>query len=146
MMMERRSRRAFLTALGAAGATVLGAGLARPAWALNVMVMNIGTVQVLVLNGKLTIGEGEFALRSAVHQALNSGAQRIVLDLRGVTAIDASGVGELVSAHTTVTNRGGRVVLANLPTRINEVMVITQLITVFDVYDSVDAAVRALGT
>lgn len=146
MTMEPRSRRACLIALGAVGASVLGAGLAPPAWALNVMVMNVGTVQVLTLNGKLTIGEGEFALRQAVQQALNSGAQRIVLDLRGVTVIDSSGVGELVSAHTTVTNRGGRVVLANLPTRISEVMVITQIITVFDVYGSVNEAVSALGT
>lgn len=146
MMMEPRSRRAFLTVLGAVGVGVLGAGLARPAWALNVTVMNVGTVQVLMLNGKLTIGDGEFALRQAVQQVLNSGAQRIVLDLRGVTAIDSSGVGELVSAYTTVTNRGGRVVLANLPTRINDILHITQLITVFDVYDSVDAAVGALRT
>ncbi|HYH18675.1 MAG TPA: STAS domain-containing protein [Azospirillum sp.] len=146
MTMEPRSRRACLIALGALGAGVLGAGLAPPAWALSVMPMNVANVLVLTLNGKLIIGEGEFALRQAVQQALNSGAQRIVVDLRGVTAIDSTGVGELVSSYTTATNRGARMVLANLPTRINDVLHITQLITVFDVYDSVDAAVGALRT
>lgn len=144
MTMEPRSRRACLAFLGAMGATMLGAALAPAAWALNVTSMNVTNVVVLSLRGKLTIGGGEDALRHAVTDALNSGATRIVLDLQGVTAIDSSGVGEMVSSHTMVTNRSGRMVLANLPARLNDILVITQLITVFQVYGSVNEAVAAV--
>ncbi|MGC2854988.1 STAS domain-containing protein [Novispirillum sp. DQ9] len=136
------TRRAFLAGLGAAA---LLAALPAPAWALSITTATLGQVQVLSLRGKVTMGDGDFALRQAIHDTLNSGAQRIVLDLGGVTAMDSSGVGEMVSSYTTVTNRGGRLVLANLPNRIADILTITQLITVFDVYDSVDQAVAALS-
>jgi anti-sigma B factor antagonist len=100
-------------------------------------------VTVLDLKGKITLGSGDLDLRNAVQGALSGGSTKIVLNLSDVTTIDSSGVGELVSAYTTVTNRGARLKLANLPDKISDVLTITQLITVFDVYDSEDEAVRS---
>jgi anti-sigma B factor antagonist len=97
-------------------------------------------VTILDLEGKITIGKGDVALREAVQQALAEGSNKILIHLEKVTTIDSSGVGELVSAFTTVTNRGGKLKLVNLPPKVNDILQITQLITVFEVYDSEDEA------
>jgi anti-sigma B factor antagonist len=102
-------------------------------------------VTILDPRGKITIGSGDLDLRNAVQDALNSGARNILINMRDVSTIDSSGVGELVSGYTTATNRGVRLKLTNLPAKINEVLTITQLITVFDVYDNEDEAVRSFG-
>ena len=99
-------------------------------------------VTILDIQGKITIG-GDLALREAIHQAVESGAKKIVVDLRDVKTIDSSGVGELVSSYTTVKKAGGRVKLVNLGPKVQDVLTITQLITVFDVYDTEDEAVRS---
>jgi anti-sigma B factor antagonist len=100
-------------------------------------------VTILDLKGKITIGVGDVALRNAVQDAINSGATKVVINLRDVTTIDSSGVGELVSAYTSATNRGAKLSLANLPSKVTDILQITQLITVFDVFDSEDEAVRS---
>jgi anti-anti-sigma factor len=100
-----------------------------------------GDVTILEVEGKITIGKGDVALRDAVHQALGEGARKIVMNLGSVSTVDSSGVGELVSAFTTVTNRGGRLKLLNLPPKVNDILQITQLITVFEVFDNEDEAV-----
>ena len=102
-------------------------------------------VTILDLKGKITIGAAEEALRDAVHRVLGAGAQKLLLNLQGVTTIDSSGVGELVSSYTSATNRGAKIKLANLPPKINDILTITQLITVFDVYDSEDEAVASFA-
>ncbi|HVR08598.1 MAG TPA: STAS domain-containing protein [Thermoanaerobaculia bacterium] len=100
-------------------------------------------VTILDLKGKITIGVGDVALRNAVQDAINGGATKVVINLKDVTTIDSSGVGELVSAYTTATNRGAKLSLANLPSKVSDILQITQLITVFDVFDSEDEAVRS---
>ncbi len=100
-----------------------------------------GDVTILEVEGKITIGKGDVALRDAVHQALGDGAKKIVMNLGSVSTVDSSGVGELVSAFTTVTNRGGKLKLLNLPPKVNDILQITQLITVFEVFDNEDEAV-----
>ena len=97
-------------------------------------------VTILDLEGKITIGKGDVALREAVQQALAEGSTKILIHLEKVSTIDSSGVGELVSAFTTVTNRGGKLKLVNLPPKVNDILQITQLITVFEVYDTEDEA------
>ena len=99
-----------------------------------------GNVTILDLEGKITIGKGDVALREAVQQALAEGANTLLIHLEKVSTIDSSGVGELVSAFTTVTNRGGKLKLVNLPPKVNDILQITQLITVFEVYDNEDEA------
>ncbi len=98
-------------------------------------------VTVLYPKGKITIGAGDVALREAVHEALDAGATKILINLKGVSTADSSGIGEMVSAYTTVTNRGGALKLCELPGKVTDVLQITQLITVFDVFDSQDEAI-----
>jgi anti-sigma B factor antagonist len=100
-------------------------------------------VTILDLGGKITIGKGDVALREAVHQTLEGGATKVLINLREVTTIDSSGVGELVSAFTTATNRGAKLKLVNLPAKVNDILQITQLITVFEVFESEDEAIRS---
>lgn len=102
-------------------------------------------VTILDLKGKITIGAAEEALRDAVHRVLAAGAQKLLLNLKDVSTIDSSGVGELVSSYTSATNRGAKIKLANLPPKINDILTITQLITVFDVYDTEDEAVASFA-
>ena len=99
-------------------------------------------VTILDPKGKITIGVGDVALRNAVAEALEAGARNILVNLAGVVTIDSSGIGELVSAYTTVTNRGGKLKLVNLPPKVTDILQITQLISVFEVYDTVDEALE----
>ncbi len=100
-------------------------------------------VTILHPKGKISIGVGDVALREAVHEALEAGARNILVDLGGVSTIDSSGIGELVSAFTTVSNRGGKLKLLNLPPKVNDILQITQLITVFEVHDNLQEALAS---
>lgn len=100
-------------------------------------------VTILDLKGKITIGVGDVAMREAIHEALSAGAKKILVNLEDVSTIDSSGVGELVSSYTTVTNRDGKLKLLNLPPKVADILQITQLITVFDVFEEEDEAVRS---
>lgn len=102
-------------------------------------------VTILEPKGKITIGVGDVALRDAVHEALEAGARNILVNLGAVTTIDSSGIGELVSAYTTVTNRGGKLKLANLPSKVSDILQITQLITVFEVFDTESEALGSFS-
>ena len=102
-------------------------------------------VTIIAPKGKITIGIGDIALREAVSEALEAGAKSILADLSAVTTIDSSGIGELVSAYTTVTNRGKQLALLKLPSKVEDLLQITQLHTVFNVYDDEDEALEALS-
>lgn len=102
-------------------------------------------VTILDFKGKITIGVGDVAMRDAVKESLAAGSRKLLMNLAGVSTIDSSGVGELVSSYTTVSNRGGKLALLNLPSKVFDILQMTQLITVFDVYDDEDKAVRALA-
>ncbi len=110
---------------------------------MNVSVRQRDGVTVLDLKGKLTLGSGEQALRSTLQDALAAGATKVIINLKDVTTIDSTGVGELVGTYTTVTNRGAKLKLAALPPKLQDILTITQLITVFDVYDTEDEAVAS---
>lgn len=100
-------------------------------------------VEIISLQGKITIGSGDSQLREVITGALNSGKNNILLDMSGVTTIDSSGIGELVGSYTTVTNRGGKLKLLHLPAKLNELLHVTQLITVFEVYENEGEAVKS---
>ena len=112
---------------------------------MNIRQRQAGNVTVLDIEGKITIGVGDVAVRDAVQTALAGGSKKILLNLEGVSTIDSAGVGELVSAYTTVTNRGGTLKLVNLPSKVNDILQITQLITVFEIHDDEDEAVASFG-
>ena len=96
---------------------------------------------VLEPKGKITIGSGDIALRDSVIEALDSGSRKILINLKDVSTIDSSGIGELVAAYTTVTNRGGKLKLVGLPPKVSDILQITQLVTVFEVMESEEEAV-----
>lgn len=100
-------------------------------------------VEIISLQGKITIGAGDTQLREVITNSVNAGKTNILLDLSGVTTIDSSGIGELVGSYTTVTNRGGKLKLLHLPAKLNELLHVTQLITVFEVYDNEAEAVKS---
>ena len=104
---------------------------------------SVDGVDIISLQGKITIGAGDSQLRDVISEALNAGNMKILLDMSGVTTIDSSGIGELVGSYTTVTNRGGKLKLLHLPAKLNELLHVTQLITVFEVYENEEEAVRS---
>lgn len=97
---------------------------------------DVGDIKIIDLKGKITIGAGDLQMREAIHSALAAGAKKIVVNMQEVTTIDSSGVGELVGCYTTATNKGAKMKLQNLPPKISDVLTVTQLITVFDVYQT----------
>jgi anti-sigma B factor antagonist len=101
----------------------------------------VDNVEIISLQGKITIGAGDTQLREVITNAVNAGKTNVLLDLSGVTTIDSSGIGELVGSYTTVTNRGGKLKLLHLPAKLNELLHVTQLITVFEVYENEREAV-----
>jgi len=103
----------------------------------------VGGVEIIALEGKITIGAGDTQLREVITNAVNAGKTNILLDLSKVTTIDSSGIGELVGSYTTVTNRGGKLKLLHLPAKLNELLHVTQLITVFEVYEDENEAVKS---
>ena len=100
-------------------------------------------ITILEPKGKVTIGVGDVALREAVGETVESGSVKILVNLSGVSTMDSSGIGELVSAYTTVSNRGGVLKLLNLPPKVADILQITQLITVFEVFDDEDEAIAS---
>ncbi|MFN6571945.1 STAS domain-containing protein [Dendronalium sp. ChiSLP03b] len=112
---------------------------------MSVEQRTVNDVTILDVKGRVTIGEGSVELREAVRNALNGGAKKIVLNLSGVTTIDSSGVGELVSSYTTTSNQDGKLKLINLPSKVQDILMITQLITVFETYDSEAEAIESFS-
>jgi anti-sigma B factor antagonist len=100
-------------------------------------------VTVVDLSGRITLGEGSTILRDTVRELLGRGQKKILLNLGDVNYIDSSGIGELVSGYTTVTNQGGQLKLLNLTKKVRDLLQITKLITVFDIFDEETAAVRS---
>lgn len=112
---------------------------------MNVTSREQNGVTILDLKGKITIGVGDVALRDAVQEAVNGGARKLLLNMEEVGTIDSSGIGEIVSAYTTVTNRGGKIRLCALPPKVSDILQITQLITVFDILDDVEEGVASFN-
>ncbi len=106
-------------------------------------IRHVEGVTILDLSGKITLGEASGKLRSAVQEALSAGSKKIVLNLADVTYIDSAGLGELVSAYTTVKNAGGDLKLLNLTKKVKDLLVITKLLTVFDVKEGESEAIHS---
>ena len=105
----------------------------------------VGGVTIVDLSGKITLGEGGLTLRDEVRKLLAAGQKKIVLNLGEVNYIDSSGLGELVSAYTAVKNAGGELKLLNLTSKVRDLLVITKLVTVFDVKDDEATAVSSFA-
>jgi anti-sigma B factor antagonist len=103
----------------------------------------VGDVTVVDAAGRITLGEGSSALRDTLRDMVTKGQKKILLNLSEVSYIDSSGIGELVSGFTTVTNQGGTLKLLGLTKRVKDLLQITKLYTVFDVHDDEVSAVRS---
>ena len=111
--------------------------------ALNIVEKEVNGVTVLTVAGRVTLGEESGQLRTKLKDILSQGKTRLVLDLAEVTYIDSAGLGTLVAGFTSAQNQGASLKLANLTKRFNEQLHITKLVTIFDVYDSVQDAVKS---
>ena len=102
-----------------------------------------GPITLVDLSGRIALGEGSALLRKTIRDLVESGRLKIVLNLGDVNYIDSSGIGELVSGFTAVRNRGGELKLLNLTKKVHDLLQITKLFTVFDVYSDEHIAVRS---
>ena len=105
----------------------------------------VNGIVIIDLSGQLTLGESSAAIRDEVRDQTSQGSRKILLNLANVTYIDSAGLGELTAAYTSVKNRGGELKLLNLTKRVHDLMQITKLYTVFDVYDDVKKAITSFG-
>ncbi len=108
---------------------------------LNITERQAGDITILDMSGKVTIGEGSVALRNTIRRLLGEGKKKILLNLGQVGYVDSSGIGELVSSFSAVNREGGSLKLLNLTQKIQDLLAITKLLTVFDVFDSESEAV-----
>lgn len=105
----------------------------------------IDGVTIVDCSGRITLGEGSTTLRDTVRELLSKGRKKILLNLAEVNYIDSSGIGELVSAFTTVRNQGGELKLLKLTKKVHDLLQITKLYTVFDVKDEEASAVKSFS-
>ncbi|HEY4009077.1 MAG TPA: STAS domain-containing protein [Acidobacteriaceae bacterium] len=112
---------------------------------MDVKLRHVAGVTVIDLGGKITLGAGSVGLRDAVREALAAGSKKILLNVADVNYIDSAGLGELVGAYTSVKNAGGELKLANLSKKVKDLLVITKLLTVFDVKENEKDAIAAFA-
>jgi anti-sigma B factor antagonist len=110
---------------------------------MKISVRERGGVTILDVQGKITLGAGNLALRNAVLDSMNRGVRNILMNLKDVSFIDSSGLGELVSSYQWVANRGGNLKLLNVPRSILDVMRISGLDTAFEFFVDEDQAVAS---
>ena len=103
----------------------------------------VGDVTVIDAAGRITLGEGASAFRDTVRDLATAGHKKVLLSLGEVSYIDSSGIGEMVSGFTTITNLGGQLKLVGLNKRVKDLLQITKLYTVFEVFDDEAEAVRS---
>jgi anti-sigma B factor antagonist len=103
----------------------------------------VGGITIVDLSGRITLGEGSVVLRDTIRDLVSKEKTKILLNLADVTYIDSSGIGELVSAFTTVRNQNGELKLLKLTKKVHDLLQITKLYTVFDIKDDEALAVQA---
>ena len=105
----------------------------------------VGDVTIVDLNGKMTLGEGDELLRDKVNSLIQQGLRKIILNLSEVPYIDSAGLGEIVRTYTTVSRQGGSLKLLNLTKRIQDLLAITKLLTVFETFENEQDAIKSFG-
>ena len=102
-------------------------------------------VAVLELTGRLAVNEHPGLLRETIGEVVRRGARHVILDLRGVNYLDSTRLGELIAAHVTLSRASVRLTLAGTPGRVRELLLLAGLDTVFEQFDSVEAAMKRIG-
>ena len=109
---------------------------------MEINTREVGKCKVLECSGALTLGSATAATRNAIRDAAQDGTQRIVLDLGNITYIDSGGIGELIAGYVHLKNKGGNLSLLNLTKKVNTLLVIAKLLTVFDVFEDEKEALK----
>jgi anti-sigma B factor antagonist len=112
---------------------------------LKATVRKAGDVAIVELGGRLTLGEGSGLVRNTIKDLVVSGQKNILLDLKEVSYIDSAGLGELVGGYATVTNAGGNIKLLNAQAKVQDLLQVTKLYTVFAAFDNEAAALRSFA-
>ncbi len=112
---------------------------------MKATIRQVDSVTVVDFSGRITLGEGCAQLRELIRDQLKKGHKNVLLNLADVTYIDSSGIGELVSGYTAVSNQGGQLKLLNLTKKVHDLLQITKLYTVFDVHDDETKAITSFG-
>jgi len=112
---------------------------------VKITTRQVGDVSVMDASGRITLGEGASSFRETLRELVSKGNKKLLLNLADVSYIDSSGIGELVSGFTTVTNQHGQLKLLNLTKRVRDLLQITKLYTVFEVFDDETTAVRSFS-
>jgi anti-sigma B factor antagonist len=115
------------------------------AMSLKINIRETADATILDMSGRLSLGEALAELRDSIREALASDQKNILLNLAEVSHIDSSGLGQLIGSYATVTERGGQLKLLNLQKRVNDLMQVTKLLTVFETYTNEEAALRSFG-
>jgi anti-sigma B factor antagonist len=105
----------------------------------------VDDVTILDLKGKMTLGEGDELLKDKINSLVSQGHKKIVLNLEAVPYIDSAGLGEIVRTYTSISRQGGKLKLLNVSKRIQDLLVITKLITIFDSYEDEKEAVASFS-
>jgi anti-sigma B factor antagonist len=113
---------------------------------MDIAERTVSDVTVLDLKGKMTLGEGDELLKDKINSLLASGKKKLVLNLEGVPYIDSAGLGEIVRTYTTVSRQGGSLKLLNLTKRIEDLLSITKLLTVFETFDTEAEAISSFSS
>jgi anti-sigma B factor antagonist len=112
---------------------------------MKIVERQVGDVIILDIQGKILIGEGDDALREAVTRLVEGGKRKILLNLADVPYVDSAGLGEIVRCYTTVSKQGGRLKLINLTKKIQDLLSITKLLTVFETYENEPDAIKSFS-
>ena len=112
---------------------------------MEIVQRTVSDVTVLDLKGKMTLGEGDELLKDKINSLLADGKKNLVLNLEGVPYIDSAGLGEIVRTFTTVSRQGGKLKLLNLTKRIEDLLSITKLLTVFETFESEPEAIKSFS-
>jgi anti-sigma B factor antagonist len=112
---------------------------------MRIQERKVGDVIILDVSGRITIGEGDVQLRSKIHELFEQGHRKILLNLGEVSYMDSAGIGELVAAYTAARNRGCELKLLNLTKKVQDLLTITHLMTVFEVYKDESEALRSFS-
>ncbi len=113
---------------------------------MDIAERTVSDVTVLDLKGKMTLGEGDELLKDKINSLLASVKKKLVLNLEGVPYIDSAGLGEIVRTYTTVSRQGGSLKLLNLTKRIEDLLSITKLLTVFETFDTEAEAIKSFSS
>ncbi len=111
---------------------------------MKISTRNVDDITILDIKGKITLGSGDIILRDRIHQLLSEKVTKIIINLEDVNYVDSSGIGELVSCHTSVSKAKGKLVLLKMTSKIKDLLQITQLIKVFDNFNDEKEAIEYL--